>query len=670
LQHVDEEGQDGLDSRYEPVFAAGLSDDPSPLSDSALPPHHHLSGLGAAPRIRRQFHFPPPSQDPPRAPLLESTLTAPPLPRPPDLALSDGRAWRARIRRPHLFSFQQSLDSAELERLLALHPNRPWVDSLIISCRDGFWPAHSGVDPSPPPQRPFSSSEEDRRIIHTEVLAAVSKGWTSAVFDDVPEGAVVSNLFVVHRPNSKSRVVNDQSASGLNDGILRSDCPTVYDSVVDLLRLLRHLGLTSLPSESVLYKCDVSSAFKQMTMHWLWQFRQVVAVDYPEGNGSWRTRFHVEWRGAFGTRATPYLFTSLMGGVLWIVQQRLAVPHPLAYMDDAIGLDTSGRLLPLTHDGETRLVPPSLRSTLQVWNQIRLPWSWKKVLWGRQLLVTGINVDLDALTIFLSLEAVSRFAAEVAVFLDHPKRCPPLKSWQRLAGWANWAVAVRPFARPLLTPIFAKLGNGGVPKSRAFAGVFINASVRYSLAAFVRELQSSERLSLLDPGFTHWYQEDADVVVYTDACLACVDGSGAGLGFWFDLGGSRHHFFSRPPQSYRKIQFAESFTVASCIVQVLRVHLPSLSRFLVRTDSSAAVFAFDSGAADDTPFLPLRSLVSSSFLLLQQARVDLRVLHISGKDNHLADRLSRAPVRALREEFGSSLHNFIPPADMIGGAEV
>ncbi|KAK4695464.1 hypothetical protein P7C70_g8545, partial [Phenoliferia sp. Uapishka_3] len=641
---------------------------PEPLP---TPPEHHLEGVGVAPRLRRLWHWPEPHLDPPKTPLLTSTLTAKPLPRPPKAALEDPLYLAALKSHPHLFRHETPLNVDAFEVSLKDHPNRPWVESLLISMREGFWPCHSG-EPTPPPGKSLKArftprTEEDLDLVEAQVKKDVDKGWTSPRFKVLPAGFVVSPLFVVRRDGSDPRVVDDQTASELNKGIERKNAPAIFDTIPDLIRLARHKGLKDLPPGSVWWKTDASAAFKIMSMHPSWQFRQAVSVSYKMPDGSRETWYHIEWRGAFGTRATPYLWTSIMGAILWIVQQRGIIENPLAYMDDAFGLDTSGIMVERTYHGETKTIPQEVAEMLDVWYAHGIQFGWKKVVFGVKIPVLGIALCLETLTASLPEASVKKYTNEVRSFLAHPERCPPLKWWRSITGYGSYVCTVVPHARLWLTPLYEKLSfKGGAPKNLPHLGVFINVAVIRSLEAIVEELERGEPLSLVDPGLTEWGAVDADLVVYTDACLESKERKGqSGLGFWFELGGVRHHYYARPRVRYAKIQLAETLTVAAAIECVLALKIPGLRRLLVRTDSSAAVFAYDSGASSDTDRLPLRSIILGSYIALRKAKVDVRVLHVSGKDNDLADRLSRAPVRNLLDDY-FPIYSFNPPNHLLG----
>ncbi|KAK4701750.1 hypothetical protein P7C70_g4478, partial [Phenoliferia sp. Uapishka_3] len=664
----DEEEDYGEYDREEPWLPLDRDEE---LPEPTLPPPgHHLDGVGVAPRLRRLWHWPEPHLDPPKTPLLTSSLTAKPLPRPPAIALQDPLYLAALKSHPHLFRHETPINVDAFERSLKDHPNRPWVESLLLVMREGFWPCHSG-EPTPPPGKSLKArftprTEEDLDVVEAQVTSDVKAGWTSPSFKVLPEGFTVSPLFVVRRgEEAKPRTVNDHTASELNKHIERKNAPAIFDTIPDLIRLARHKGIASLPAGSVWWKTDASAAFKMMSMHSAWQFRQAISVSYKMPDGSREIRYHVEWRGAFGTRATPYLWTSIMAAILWIVQQRGVIEHPLAYMDDAFGLDTSGIMVERTFHGETKIIPLEVAEILNVWYEHGIQFGWKKVVWGVKIPVLGISLCLNTLTASIPEPSVKKYTDEVRSFLAHPKRCPPLKWWRSITGYGSYVCTVVPHARLWLTPLYEKLSfKGGAPKNLPHLGVFINKSVIRSLEAIVEELERGEPLSLVDPGLTEWGESDADLVVYTDACLVDKKKSGSGLGFWFDLGGVRHHYYSRPKVRYAKIQLAETLTVGAAIECVLKLKIPGLRRLLIRTDSSAAVFAFDSGVSSDTDKLPLRSIVLGSYIATRKSKVDVRVLHVSGSDNDLADRLSRAPKHILRSEY-PHLRRFRPPTHLL-----
>ncbi|GAA5910217.1 hypothetical protein JCM5296_007223 [Sporobolomyces johnsonii] len=122
--------------------------------------------------------------------------------------------------------------------------------------------------------------------------------------------------------------------------------------------------------------------------------------------------------------------------------------------------------------------------------------------------------------------------------------------------------------------------------------------------------------------------------------------------------------------SYEQIQFTETLTLVRGLETVLDLGVVCrLSRYLACTDSSPAIYTLDSGAAADTPFLPLRSLTLRVYALAAARQFDFCATHVAGKDNTLADILSRRPVTKLVHDYGpsSDLFQFSPSMPLLQG---
>lgn len=675
------------------------------LAGAVFPPEHHLQGAGPSQRIRRVWHYDDPAGARVETPLLDSSAAATPLPCPPLAAYSPSAIRSCReLRARGLLDVSSPVLVDRLEELLLGHPNRPWVASLLLGFRQGFWPAHSG-EITPPLDKKVkrsltSHTDEHADLIAAQVAKEVEKGWISPGFKQLPAagGVVISPRFIVERVGSKPRIVDDHSSSRLNDGIPRSGYPTVYDTVdklIGLHRYLEHKKVSPL-RDWIEWKADVTGAFKLLPMHPLYQVRQGIQVRYRKASGGWYTRYHIQWRGAFGCRAMPYLWTSFMSALLWIAHEHMGVDYPLAYMDDAFGVDVSGSKEAATVDGIERLLPRDQARTLKLWAFLGVPYEGKKVESGRELVITGYLIRLDERDISISDESRAALLLYLKQFLDHPKRAPKLIEWQRAIGYMNWAVPMDPWARPLLTPLIAKLRTTGDRPLNPSTPRFLNLRVRAAVELFCEGLRSQGRLSFDDPGLTHWSIQDADVVVFSDACLS-ADGpaDSSGLGFWYEMkdrGSTRRfHGYSRHKPRYRKIQFAESYALVSGVLAALDtadwLGTP-VRRLLARTDSAAAVFAFDAGAGDDTEFLPLHRLITGLYSTLRSRDppVDLLVCHVLGKANVLADVLSCAHPATLLPTIQDALSRLHPdtprsslppvnirqlaPPDWLGGYEV
>ena len=77
----------------------------------------------------------------------------------------------------------------------------------------------------------------------------------------------------------KPRVIIDHTASGLNEGILRSEARVRYNDMHPFRQILHHALQNANGRCLVVYKSDVASAFLNLPAHPLWQLHQVVNVD-------------------------------------------------------------------------------------------------------------------------------------------------------------------------------------------------------------------------------------------------------------------------------------------------------------------------------------------------------------------------------------------------------
>lgn len=68
------------------------------------------------------------------------SLTAKPLPRPPDITFEDEVRMKTIRDHPELFKITCVIDVDTFEKLLVDHPNQPFVQSVLVGLRKGFWP--------------------------------------------------------------------------------------------------------------------------------------------------------------------------------------------------------------------------------------------------------------------------------------------------------------------------------------------------------------------------------------------------------------------------------------------------------------------------------------------------------------------------------------------------
>jgi len=339
-----------------------------------------------------------------------------------------------------------------------------------------------------------------------------------------------------------------------------------------------------------------------------------------------------------------------MSLVVWIAITLKLVEDLLHYMDDAFGYDMDPQLeYYALYDQH---YPKKQVALLRLWDEIGLPHSKKKQEYGQALTIIGFRVDPVSMTLSLPLESRKQLIQEIRDFTDSSKsRRHPLRRWQQLLGYANWALNVFPLLRPALTSSYDKIAGKSFPN----ALIFLNRNVIKDLSWFAQRVEAANGLHFFKS--LAWLPAEADMVVYCDA-------STYGLGFWIPsllLG-----FHSQVPQfaAIPNILFYEAVTVASAIAWVAdRPRRPR--RLLLYTDSLDSVEMFHSLCAkpgyNDILLFVVKTVMDS--------RMSHRVRHIAGSLNVVADALSRGLLHVAAENApGLCIHAFQPPQDALGVA--
>jgi len=157
---------------------------------------------------------------------------------------------------------------------------------------------------------------------------------------------------------------------------------------------------------------------------------------------------------------------------------------------------------------------------------------------------------------------------------------------------------------------------------------------------------------------TEWSPADAEVVIYCDASLT-------GLGFYCPADNVAYHADISATTTQKTIFYQEALAVLSALTWALDSKSSGI-RLLIYTDSMNTVEMFHSLSA-----LPgYNDLLMHAVGLLIPSSSSLRVLHVPGAENSVADALSRGLFTiALSLHPGLVIHLFRPPP-CVSGADV
>jgi hypothetical protein len=551
------------------------------------------------------------------------TLTAEPLEGPPQSALDDEPVKKTINENPHLFKVVTPVRVDIFESYLTSHPNKDFVRSVCDGLREGFWPW--AITPSlgypiiNDESKPAPTDEKKANFLRTQRDTEVAKGRFSPPFKhDLLPGMYCMPIYTVPKPHSTDlRLVTDQSYGKFSlNSMIRHEKVTGYplDNMLHFGEMLMDLERREPGKERVVWKSDVAEAYRILPVHPRWQIKQVNRID---------DKYHVDRCNAFGGSGAGAIFISFNSLVAWIAKEIKGIKYLIDYVDDSSGC--SLREDYITYEPYGMKFPREQVILMSLWDELGIPHKTHKQVHGSSIPIIGITVDAKELSLSLSSEAKETLIAEL-LWWCKPGRKEKLRRWYQLGGWVNWALNVYPRIRPALNNFYPKLKG----RRDSTSLIWVNNSIREDFSWAVKVLNQYSGVQLLRS--VYWGIDDATLTVFCDACPQ-------GMGFWYpDL---RVAFYS-PTPAYENpdlIFYFEALCVHSALFDAYRrTQSRSTGRFLIYTDNSNTVDIFSSFRA----LPPYNHLLKAAVDILSSGDHDMRVLHVPGVDNAVADALSRA----------------------------
>ncbi len=216
------------------------------------------------------------------------------------------------------------------EEELREHPDREWVEFLVMGVREGFRLGHDQSKVVLKERRgTMYEASHHRGVIHEYLENEVQ---CRRIWKVNAEGVQCLEFGVIPKKGrpGRWRLIVDLSAPeahSVNDGIDRVLSSVSYTSVDDVVKRVLELG-----EGARLAKADVKAAYRNVPVHprdrWLLGMR-------------WEGETFVDGTLPFGLRSAPLLFTALGDAIEWIATKRGAVwlRH---YIDDFVAVGQRG----------------------------------------------------------------------------------------------------------------------------------------------------------------------------------------------------------------------------------------------------------------------------------------------------------------------------------------
>lgn len=591
-------------------------------------------------------------------PSADATEYATPLPSVPVSEFSHSSITRLVTEYSSFFKIVTPVRVEVLQEILKSHPNRPLVDSVCSGFKIGFWPyadtsSHDSSSPIDNTSPDLSESRRDQNeleFLRSQLNIELRAGrYSPSIGNVLLPGMILQPCFTVPKPPSESapdvprfRPINDHSSgrTSLNSFIPPEGGTIRLDTLSDLILCIIRAAQRHNAFPCYIFKSDVSHAFRTIPMHERWQARQPVRLD---------GEIYIDRNAVFGNRASGKIFCIFMALVCWIGSRVWMLDDLLHYIDDLFSYEYDPELV--WYEPYQTSYPAKQTAILRLWDLLGIPHEKSKQLYGRTLVITGLNVSLTDLTITMPPDKHLETIAFIRAFAGPgAPRSHPLKSWQILIGWLNWALNVYPLLKPALQSSYDKMRGKSVPH----APIYRNKDVTRDLLWFADRMEALDGVRFMES--TDWPESDADIHVWCDA-------SGVGLGFWSPahLLGFMSPLNHDDPMTSSDIFYNEALCVVSALYWCTSLGLPP-RRVAIHTDSLNTVQIFHTLKAtrDYNPLL----FFAIELLLLH--KLDLRVLHVPGVSNTVADALSRLlPDTAKSLVPGLSVRYFTPPRAMM-----
>ena len=605
-----------------------------------------LSSYWAArPRYARDFIWE--EREPQRLTTADMSERLPPVPSPPRGEIENPTALATLRANPNLFRVVTPINVTRFRTYLQAHPNQPLVSSVLRGLQEGFWPWANTVDSD----RPLIVDNSKREVKNKEHQAFIRQqrdeeielGRFSSAFDTLQPGMTCVPLWVIPKQHSeKLRLIVDHSAGehAPNSYIPQHEGHVHLDTLHQLGSALLAVRQEHGPSvRLVLFKSDVSQAYRRLPVHYLWQLHQIVCVD---------GRYHVDRNNNFGNRGAGRVWYTFFSLVLWIAVFVILIADLFTYVDDSYSWEFAENLM--YYPPYTKLLPTKQAKFLKLLDDLSIPHEQHKQVFGSALDIIGFTVDANAMTITMPSDARSQLIAAVRAFAN-PGQRRSLRDFQRLAGWVNWALNAYPLLRPGLSALYEKMRHGSHPYSL----LTLNLSIVSELRWLADHLQNSNGVHILSS--QSWTEHDADITYLSDACPS-------GMGFWSPK--TCEGFQCRvPPTSRQPIFFFEALALLSALHHACMSRRPRPSRVALLTDNSNTATMFNSLAA--LPAYNPILITAVDWMIAMDIQV--RVFHIPRHLNTLADALSRFDNKtALTYEPTLVITPFTPPRFTLGAS--
>ena len=482
-------------------------------------------------------------------------------------------------------------------QLLEHHPDRRFVEYILTGIRQGFCIGFNrdqrlrNATCNLPSQVPAVISEYLAREVSLNRMLKIPLGiW--------PRDIHISPLGVIPKKNKpgKWRLIVDLSSPAdfsINSGICPERSSLSYTSVDHLASMILAEG-----QGSFMVKADIKEAYRMVPVHP--QDQLLLGV-------MWQDSVYIDKVLPFGLRLAPKIFSAVADAIQWILHLN-GVDNIIHYLDDYV--------LVAKDREQADYQKAQLISTF---TELGVPLEPSKLKGPSQCLsFLGIEVDSVARQLHLPQEKMKLLKEKLRSCID--SRSLTKRELQSLVGLLQFATKVVKPGRPFLRRLYTMQQIGKSPSHH----IRLNVPARADILWWYFFMDRWNGISIL------WslHRQSADLSVFSDASGSW--GCGAFV--------STHWFALKWCSRLQPLPIAVKELIPVVIAAAFWGNHWSGKIVLFRVDNMAVVEAINASFCKDAHLMHLIRLLVFfaayySFWFYAE--------HVTGKDNNLADALSR-----------------------------
>ena len=396
----------------------------------------------------------------------------------------------------------------------------------------------------------------------------------------------------------------------VNDNIAKDDFAVQYSGFDAATDMVRTMG-----KNCMMFKIDIMHAFRVLP---------IKPSQWKLMGSEWMGYYFIDFRLPFGLRSSPGIFNRFADAICWILQNIYQLPLTIHYSDDYFFV----AFHPIAAQRD-------FERALQAFRDLGLPVAIEKTIPPTTSL-PFLGIQINSSDMSMSVPELKKAGImELLRKWEHRRKCKKTELLSLTGTLSYICKVVRP-GRIFLRRLFdlTKTVTAG------HHHIYLNENSRADIQWWLDFLPSWSRSTIIPENFT---------VLNTDICLF-TDASKLGLGGCY----GKRWIQARWPRNMRAltsgkaidIDYLELFAIfAACATWG---HLWAGKRIIICTDNQPITEVWQAGTSKSTH---LMTLVRKIFLEAANHQFNLFLKYIPGKQNTIADSISRFQVDRFRQEM-------------------